>query len=343
MSAGLNKFEKFKRTLYLWILPIILLALISELVFWNQDPFNLVVLPILIGWFLITWLFLYVNVYLRFVEIANLILISILHLSKSYEVIHVKMALNNAITTGDASLWTPLLYVYIFITLRNAKGATYSIILWSLTLIMVIMNWSNIPYAGHASLVQYQFAILVYIIFLFFARHIIRAFTESELLEKIAYQDTLTGIGNRTMVYKWLDQYLMNKEPVDHGFSVIFFDLDHFKRINDRYGHITGDAILKDVTLLVLKNLSKNDNFGRWGGEEFIIICQQRTKEEAVALAELLRLTIEGHLFDEVGQATSSFGVESVIQGDTAESLINRVDGALYKAKQEGRNMVKSV
>lgn len=119
---------------------------------------------------------------------------------------------------------------------------------------------------------------------------------------------------------------------------MIIFDIDYFKSVNDTFGHLVGDKVLIETAKLISKNLRKADVFGRYGGEEFIIICTETNLNSAYLLAEKLRINIEKHLFDEVGQKTISLGVSKLNVADTFDSLIKKADSALYNSKNRGRN-----
>lgn len=141
----------------------------------------------------------------------------------------------------------------------------------------------------------------------------------------------------------WLENEVERCRESMNVFSTIYFDIDHFKEINDAYGHDVGDHVLKEFTALVKSHLPPDALFGRWGAEEFIIVLRNQTLPEATHLAEQLRNTIESHLFPYVDHITSSFGVASFQSSDAPKTLITRADQALYAAKKSGRNMVRTL
>ncbi|GAX86938.1 polar amino acid transport system substrate-binding protein [Lebetimonas natsushimae] len=155
-------------------------------------------------------------------------------------------------------------------------------------------------------------------------------------IHKIANYDKLTKIYNRNILSKEL------KKLLNHRGSVIYFDIDHFKNINDTYGHEKGDFVLKELAKIIKNNIREDDFFGRWGGEEFLIILPYTSYFEAIIVAEKLRKIIESHDFDGI-KVTSSFGVTYVKKDDNEETLLERVDRALYEAKNSGRNQVKGI
>ena len=118
------------------------------------------------------------------------------------------------------------------------------------------------------------------------------------------------------------------------------FDIDHFKAVNDMYGHDIGDNVLKGIANVIQFNLRKTDVFARWGGEEFIILAPETTSEQAERLGEKLRSAIEGYDFDIEDRVTASFGFTLYRSDSTSEQMIKRADEAMYQAKNNGRNQV---
>ena len=117
-------------------------------------------------------------------------------------------------------------------------------------------------------------------------------------------------------------------------------DIDHFKKVNDVHGHQVGDQILKSIAEILHNRVRETDTLGRWGGEEFLIICPETSLQNALIMAENLRQSIADHDFPLVGRKTCSFGVACRFPRERGESLINRTDAALYTAKAKGRNLV---
>ncbi len=162
-----------------------------------------------------------------------------------------------------------------------------------------------------------------------------------EMLHKLATVDSLTGIYNRHHINEELDIELERANRYNGMFALIMFDLDHFKQINDTYGHDVGDKVLKKFSRLVLNEIRESDRFGRWGGEEFILILPELNKEQALQVAEKLRKDISIHKFEGVPQVTVSIGVSTYHPESTKKSLLKRVDDAMYQAKKAGRNTVQ--
>jgi diguanylate cyclase (GGDEF)-like protein len=161
----------------------------------------------------------------------------------------------------------------------------------------------------------------------------------NELLERRATTDMLTGTYNRLRFNEFLDRQISEVKRYPHPFALIMFDVDYFKKINDTYGHHAGDEVLRDLAKVLSANIRETDVFARWGGEEFMILSSYADMEHAARLAEKLRRAVEAHDFGKA-KVTCSFGVAQFDAQDTAESLVARVDKALYQAKAEGRNRV---
>lgn len=154
----------------------------------------------------------------------------------------------------------------------------------------------------------------------------------------LAITDRLTNLYNR---YK-LDEILnSNKDLADRyesSFGVIMVDIDHFKNINDTFGHQVGDEVLKTFASILLNSSRKSDIAGRWGGEEFLIIAPNATKESIITFAENLRAEIEKFQFEKIGQLSISLGASIYQENESIEELIKRADKALYTSKKRGRN-----
>ena len=162
--------------------------------------------------------------------------------------------------------------------------------------------------------------------------------TAKKRLEVISVTDKLTGVFNRRKLDEILHLEIEKAKRYENTLSLIIIDIDHFKRVNDTYGHQTGDSVLKSASQILQTNIRKIDFLGRFGGEEFLIICPETGKEGAMSLAEDMRKRIEEYEFPTVKHITISLGVATYSGNDDEESLIKRCDAALYQAKGEGRN-----
>jgi two-component system cell cycle response regulator len=171
---------------------------------------------------------------------------------------------------------------------------------------------------------------------------IVRDFTDQRQAEKMAETDPLTNIYNRRKFSRLLDQEIQRVERYDRFLSIVILDIDHFKRVNDTYGHDTGDYVLRRITELIKENIRVTDILARYGGEEFVVILPETSVKGAIRQMERMRKTIEKTSFDGVGNLTISAGITSYMGGDSCKSMITRADKALYVAKEEGRNKVRT-
>ena len=164
-----------------------------------------------------------------------------------------------------------------------------------------------------------------------------------EQLEEMAYTDSLTGIYNRLHFSHLLDSEIDKAKRYGEKLSIIFFDIDHFKQVNDTHGHPAGDAVLKEIADVISRANRCSDVFARYGGEEFIVLAAFTNIEGAMEHAQRMRKDIEQHHFPN-GRVTASFGVtEFNPSTDSQESLLERVDKAMYQAKSDGRNCVRQL
>lgn len=163
---------------------------------------------------------------------------------------------------------------------------------------------------------------------------------KTELLYQMATIDSLTGVYNRRYFIEHFSKKFVSSCEKGNKFSVILFDLDNFKQINDEYGHHNGDIVLKRTADLVSNLIRKTDIFCRWGGEEFIILLPNAKIQEATIVAEKIRREIEKMKIDGIKKITISLGVTQCVEDDTEEDIFKRVDNSLYLAKLTGRNKV---
>ncbi|WP_200763826.1 GGDEF domain-containing protein [Nitrosophilus alvini] len=176
--------------------------------------------------------------------------------------------------------------------------------------------------------------IIVLLSFVFYIIH------TKEKFQLLAVTDKLTGVYNRNKFYEVAQREMERSKRYKRPLSLIIMDIDYFKKINDTYGHDTGDYVLKTISKILKQGLRKSDYFFRWGGEEFIVLAPETTLYGAKQLAEKLRTMIENHKFDKIGRVTASFGVASYEMEKDADEIIKKADNALYTAKESGRNRV---
>lgn len=172
-------------------------------------------------------------------------------------------------------------------------------------------------------------------------QQVLRALVESNRqLQQLSTHDRLTGLYNRLKLDQRLAEELARAQRHGSPFSVVLVDIDRFKLINDRCGHAVGDLVLQCLGHVLLRGRRASDMVGRWGGEEFLLICPETPLQGAVLVAERLREATQDAPMPEAGRVTLSAGVAAWRPADTIESLLARADAALYEAKSEGRNRV---
>jgi diguanylate cyclase (GGDEF)-like protein len=158
-------------------------------------------------------------------------------------------------------------------------------------------------------------------------------------MARMAHYDALTGLANRRNLNEHIGHHLA---AISRGrqFTVILIDVDHFKSVNDTHGHDVGDLVLKAVARVLQRGARESDIVGRWGGEEFLVLCPDTESEGGRLLAERLAATLRAEAIEKVGRKTASFGVAQAQPGEAIEPLLARADTALYTAKQNGRDQV---
>lgn len=166
-----------------------------------------------------------------------------------------------------------------------------------------------------------------------------RKYLEEELY-RLSITDPLTGAYNRRYFLEMLEREIERTRRTGYPFALIMLDLDHFKSINDRFGHTAGDRVLKSLVATFKERLRKTDCLARWGGEEFVVLLPDTPAEGAASLAEELRHRLSQIEIPGVGYVTASFGVTGYCPGDTVDTITQRVDSMLYRAKGNGRNCV---
>jgi two-component system cell cycle response regulator len=159
----------------------------------------------------------------------------------------------------------------------------------------------------------------------------------------LATTDSLTGIANRREFSAILAREITRAKRYGTPLSLVMYDIDFFKRVNDSFGHDVGDAVLQALTKLVKANIRANDVMARWGGEEFMLLMPQTDIRAAGNAAEKLRLAIAKHRFEQADKLTVSFGVATLEPQDDPNALLKRLDDALYRAKALGRNRVETL
>lgn len=163
---------------------------------------------------------------------------------------------------------------------------------------------------------------------------------KNRTLSKLINIDHLTKTNNRKSIESILQKEFKRAKRHDRPLSLMILDIDDFKNINDTYGHNAGDKTLKELVKIILSNIRESDHFGRWGGEEFILVATETSLEEAMILAEKIRQKIESHEFSKSYKVTCSIGVVQHQNEKDTDSLVHHADTALYEAKKQGKDRV---
>lgn len=200
-------------------------------------------------------------------------------------------------------------------------------------------------YFNKKLLIQVAALAVLLVLFLLWRQFILSKHTQQlrTLNTKLKYSSTidhLTKIFNRRSIEKTLNTELKMAAISTRPLTAVIFDIDHFKVINDRFGHLSGDRVLEEIATLVKSSIRRSDHCGRWGGEEFLLILPDTSQEEAKKLIIKLKDKIQDHDFRINQQVTASFGVGEYLKSESPTSLLNRVDNCLYSAKMRGRNSV---
>lgn len=161
---------------------------------------------------------------------------------------------------------------------------------------------------------------------------------KNDKLQDLAIHDHLTGLYNRVIIDETLRSELDRFERYGMPFSIAILDIDHFKKVNDAFGHATGDDVLAEISAILSSNVRKSDLVGRWGGEEFILLFVNTPFHAAYAASEKIRVLIGMHKFSIPENVTVSIGVGEIRKGEVILDIIRRVDSYLYEAKNNGRN-----
>ncbi|MGL4574351.1 MAG: GGDEF domain-containing protein, partial [Burkholderiaceae bacterium] len=245
-------------------------------------------------------------------------------------------------------LWIPMIYVFAFILEDYRRGLRISLaMLGVFVLISVPYLIENTASSNRNFTIQLHVVSAVLIAALyFFASHQHRlqlAQFSVEEMARLANTDELTKLANRRRMTEAIESELLRFARYGHAFSIILMDIDHFKTINDRFGHGVGDTVLVALAERAQSLLREVDTLGRWGGEEFVVILPQTPFDETMRKAAALCTHVAATPLAGNHAITMSCGVATVVAGDTAGTLLHRADKALYAAKHHGRNRAEGV
>ena len=353
---GDGQFSLLKRQAYIVALPLTLLAVLLTLALdmrRGQDPFNQMALPVLAAALLALTLALYLRaVSTRWIE-RGFYLVAVLSFFAKFGFLVARHALpapDAAFETQIAQvyIWAPFVYMLGFLIFNAREARKRSLLVYGLS---VLIGLYTVAVADAESLgsftrlIEFYVASGLWIGMLYMLATLRNRLADLQAqfgeMERLAHRDVLTGVSNRRQMEARLVNQLEQFQRYGMSWSVILFDIDDFKRVNDVQGHETGDHVLQEVTRLVQYELRTLDQLGRWGGEEFIILAPQTDLPHARVLAERLRSLLAQYDFEAVGPVTASFGVAMYRDGESVSELIRRGDETLYKAKHAGKNRVE--
>lgn len=259
------------------------------------------------------------------------------------------MSSGGRISTGP--LWCYIYPVSSFYLIGHRKASITCVLLTCIY--AVILFVPGLPFVStyaYPSLFKIRFLItLSAVTCIAYLLEYSRYHTQLELvnlsheLDRMSRTDELTGLSNRRDMYEWLKQESYRYERNKNPFSITICDVDHFKNINDCFGHDCGDFVLKTIGGILKDSVRKQDKIARWGGEEFLILHPETNLENAFVVAERMRKTIEQFLIryqENEMHLTVSFGVATTSEDSTVEAVIKAADENLYQSKRSGRNRV---
>ncbi|WP_428240682.1 GGDEF domain-containing protein [Gynuella sp.] len=257
-----------------------------------------------------------------------------------------KINFENYYSATTAMQWLPLIYVIAFLFLRIREALIASAISYFSLLIGEYLALSHHlkfeqtwPLVTNIATAHFSYIMILWsIIKLRATTH--EAQIRAKTMEKFALTDELTGIFNRRGLELNLDKLRTTWRKNPLPYAIFMIDIDHFKRINDQFGHLVGDEVLAKIAAAINKCTRPDDVLGRWGGEEFMVITTRLDLKNAVGFAERLRKVIETLDLGHVGKVTASIGIASSEEANTLKGVILKADQSLYKAKESGRNQV---
>ena len=236
-------------------------------------------------------------------------------------------------------LWIPMLHITSFMMFSKAtalrRSISFTAIILAIGALFLFSTKDSSAFSSNFQLFFEIFAanvmymIILYVIVLL-KESVHRGEIRAALVTELALTDPLTGVFNRRKINQLLNEYLHEQG----AFSVIMVDIDHFKRVNDTFGHEQGDLILKKIAALLRTNMRQQDVVGRWGGDEFLVVCVNTSDLDYQNIQNRILTINENPLLKSAG-CSLSFGISSFERGDTLVSLLRRADENLYRQKRE--------
>ncbi|MCA9838622.1 MAG: GGDEF domain-containing protein [Trueperaceae bacterium] len=340
-----------RRLIYLYAMPMAsLLCLFGETLIQlgiHNNAFDAYGFPFLSIFFGILY-FAFLKIRQGF-ELTELVLLTGLFLyingSLAYALTY-PPAINVAGEIGMNGIWSISIHTMIFWVFGSRKGLRITLIYFFLAILLTLSTYlvSFSQSQGRDDLfylTQLYCATGLYILIIStFIRNLESRSYEVQEMSDQAFTDALTHLPNRRFLEASLSNQLFKAESANIDFIVAIVDIDHFKSINDTYGHLVGDEVLQQMAQLLANSLRHGDIVGRWGGEEFLIICPNTNLANGEAVIERFRQRVESYIFCNHLHISISCGVSSWSPGEILDNLLKKADKALYKAKKQGRNLV---
>ncbi len=251
--------------------------------------------------------------------------------------------------SAHSLMWATLIPPFTFFLVGRQWGTVLSTVVFSLCAVVVyqqVQGQQAVTFSNGALLNVIEVAIAHVLIFRFYERSRTVAYQQlagkTNQMRQMAETDKLTGLYNREKLDQTLNGLLPDITQSNKPVTLMLLDIDHFKQINDEFGHLTGDKVLTQLAELLRSQMRNQDFIARWGGEEFVVLLPDTLLKHGAELADRLRVyiaaqSIEGH------NLTISIGVAQHQQNESTEALLDRADKALYQAKHQGRNRVVAV
>lgn len=238
----------------------------------------------------------------------------------------------------NSVIWATVLPPVVFFLLGKRLGAWYCALIFAYVLFFFYER-SQSPPSAEPDLGSFLNIAEVFVIHLFLFLYYEGSRTAAyEELERVSQTDKLTGLYNRRHLDKLLLQEFSRHQRADSPLSLVLCDIDHFKRVNDEYGHLIGDVIMQEIAAAVTAKIRNTDIFGRWGGEEFLLILPDTSLDGAVSIVNALQNTLAESRFTRDIKISLSFGIASTANDKDVELQLRRADDALYDAKRRGRD-----
>ncbi|WP_299427903.1 GGDEF domain-containing protein [uncultured Meiothermus sp.] len=239
------------------------------------------------------------------------------------------------------ALWFPVVFPVAFVFLPAWAALRFSVLFYVLAVLIGLLGLSitaEVEQRALNTVIQFYLACLAFL----YTQAIYARYREQYVdMHQMAHTDPLTGIANRRLMQDLLEKSCEAARADKAGFAVLLIDLDHFKRINDLYGHSVGDQVLREVASLLQGVLRQDQTLARWGGEEFMVLAPKTSMLQAQEIARdiaesLARTKVVGQF-----EVSASIGLAAYRDGDSSDAVVRRADAAMYRAKASGRNRVE--